>query len=113
MRLGDRSRSAIDRIIAPRRGGNIPMRWMAFLILALSLPNRSDAASPAYPATPRDSVIDDYHGIRVADPYRWLENLDSPRTAEWSKAESRLTRDDLRDVPERDSIRSRLMALAN
>jgi prolyl oligopeptidase len=92
---------------------NFPMWWMTVLMLALTIPQRSDAAARTYPATPRDSVVDDYHGTRVADPYRWLENLDSPRTTEWSRAESRLTRDDLVGIADRDSIRNRLTALAN
>ena len=55
----------------------------------------SDAAAEklAYPPAPRDSVVDDYHGTPVADPYRWLEDLDSPRTLEWVEAQSRFSRD--------------------
>src|SRR5262245_23409343 len=37
----------------------------------------------AYPATARGSQVDDYHGTQIADPYRWLEELDSDATKEW------------------------------
>jgi len=36
-----------------------------------------------YPPTRKGDVIDDYHGTRVADPYRWLEDVDSPDTHNW------------------------------
>ena len=39
--------------------------------------------APQYPAAPRLDLVDDFHGTPVADPYRWLESDDDPRTAEW------------------------------
>src|SRR5262245_1554461 len=51
----------------------------------------------AYPAAARGEVIDDYHGTKVADPYRWLEAADEPgskewpRVAEWIEAENKVT----------------------
>ena len=41
-----------------------------------------------YPATRKGDVIDDYHGTKVADPYRWLEDVDSPETQLWVSGES-------------------------
>src|SRR5262245_45404637 len=89
------------------------MRWMSLLVLALSMPEPGESAALRYPPTPRDSVVDDYHGTKIADPYRWLENLDSGRTQEWVKAQNRFTRERLDADPDRDSIRGRLTALAN
>ena len=70
-------------------------------------------ARPIYPAAPREGVVDDYHGTRVADPYRWLERLDGPRTAGWVKAQERLLHDSLSGVPGREAIGRRLTALWN
>ncbi|HYJ47345.1 MAG TPA: hypothetical protein VEV81_12100, partial [Pyrinomonadaceae bacterium] len=63
---------------------------------------------PAYPVARKSDQVDDYHGTSVADPYRWLEDLDSPETKAWVEAENRLTFDYLNQIPERAWIRSRL-----
>ena len=48
----------------------------------------------AYPETRMDeTVVDDYFGTKVADPYRWLENDTSAETADWVKAETEVTND--------------------
>src|SRR5579885_638611 len=49
------------------------------------------AQTLAYPAARRAPVVDDYHGTKVADPYRWLEDPDAPETRAWIEAENRLT----------------------
>jgi len=66
-----------------------------------------------YPDAPRVDQIDDYFGTRVADPYRWLEDTDSPATLAWVKAENELTFGYLAAIPERAAIRARLEALWN
>ena len=66
---------------------------------------------PAYPPAPRGSVVEDYHGTRVADPYRWLEELDSPATRAWVEAEGQLTDAYLAQLPQRARIRDRIAAL--
>ena len=61
-----------------------------------------------YPATRRDdSVVDDYHGTRVADPYRWLEDDNAPETEAWVRAQNVVTRAYLDALPQRDSLRAR------
>ena len=70
-----------------------------------------DAQSIAYPQTRKDSVVDDYHGTKVADPYRWLEDVDSPETRHWVEAENRITFAYLEQIPERERIRRRLTEL--
>jgi len=57
--------------------------------------------------------VDDYHGTRVADPYRWLEDTDSPETHAWVERQNCVTHAYLDAVPERDSVRRRLTALWN
>ena len=67
----------------------------------------------AYPAAPRGEVVDDYHGSKVADPYRWLENLDSPETRAWVAAENELTFGVLDKLPQRARYAARLKELWN
>ncbi|HEV3089483.1 MAG TPA: hypothetical protein VGX96_19935, partial [Candidatus Elarobacter sp.] len=62
-------------------------------------------AKLAYPDAPRGTVTDTYFGTVVADPYRWMENVDSPQTTAWVKAEGDLTRSYLDAIPQRSAIR--------
>lgn len=66
-----------------------------------------------YPATPKQDVIDDYHGVKVEDPYRWLEDDNSQETKDWVKAENAVTANYLATIPFRDKIKSRLEELWN
>jgi len=79
----------------------------------LALAQQSYSKSPDYPAPVRGTTVDDYHGTRVPDPYRGLEDLDSAATRAWVAAEARLTDGYLAVLPERDRLRSRLAALFN
>lgn len=67
----------------------------------------------SYPVARRSEQVDDYHGTKVADPYRWLEDLDSAETASWVQAENKLTFDYLNQIPERAAIKARLTKLWN
>jgi prolyl oligopeptidase len=64
-----------------------------------------------YPDTPTSDQVDDYHGTKVPDPYRWLEDTDSEATRGWIEAQNALTRAWLEQVPTRDAIRRRLTEL--
>lgn len=64
-----------------------------------------------YPHTPTVEQVDDYHGTPVSDPYRWLEDLDSPQTQAWVEAQNRLTQSFLEQIPERAALRARLTTL--
>ena len=61
-----------------------------------------------YPTAPTADQVDDYNGVKVADPYRPLENPDAPESREWIEAENQITFDFLKTIPERDGIRKRL-----
>jgi prolyl oligopeptidase len=68
----------------------------------------------AYPASRQDpSVVDDYHGTKVADPYRWLEDPDSPESRQWIEAQNALTFGYLKQLPARERIKARLTELWN
>jgi len=65
----------------------------------------------AYPATAVVEQVDDFHGTPVADPYRWLEDVDSPGTRAWIAAQNDVTFSFLEGIPARDRIRRRLTEL--
>jgi prolyl oligopeptidase len=64
-----------------------------------------------YPPAPRVDVVDHYHGTPVADPYRSLEDLDSPQTRAWVSAEGALTDGYLAAIRDRAPLRQRIAAL--
>jgi prolyl oligopeptidase len=64
-----------------------------------------------YPPAARGSVVDNYHGTAVADPYRWMEDIDSAETRAWVRAEGELTRQYLAAIHARARIRTRLTTL--
>jgi len=66
-----------------------------------------------YPSARKADQVDDYHGVKVADPYRWLEDLDSEETRTWVEAENKLTFSFLSSIPARTSIKDRLTKLWN
>ena len=70
-------------------------------------------ASFEYPSTHRSDQVDDYHNTTVADPYRWLEDVDSQETRDWVKAQNQLTFSYLEQIPARPKIRERLTKLWN
>lgn len=74
-------------------------------------PGGPPAGRPAYPPAPRQPVIDDYHGSRVSDPYRWLESLDAPQTLQWMTAQDALSTRWLGALPTRRDFAARLRRL--
>jgi len=83
----------------------------AILVLLLQL---DSVGSPfEYPKARESDRVDDYHGTNVADPYRWLEDPDSPESREWIEAENKITFDYLSKLPARGKIRERLTELWN
>jgi prolyl oligopeptidase len=66
-----------------------------------------------YPKAEKSNVVDEYFGTKVQDPYRWLENTDSPETIDWVKAENRLTVAYMEKLPDRVPFREELTKLLN
>jgi prolyl oligopeptidase len=67
----------------------------------------------AYPATATTNQVDEYHGVKVADPYRWLEDDNAPATKAWVEAQNRVTFGELARIPQRETLRKRLTELWN
>jgi prolyl oligopeptidase len=65
------------------------------------------------PETRRDDHVDVLHDVRVPDPYRWLEDVDSEDTVAWTDAQNALTRSVLETIPFRAAIRERLNTLSS
>ncbi len=83
---------------------------IALLVFAACKP--TPEPSMTYPETRKDtSVVDDYFGVKVADPYRWLEDDNSEETADWVKRQNAVTFAYLETLPNRAKIRSRLEKL--
>jgi prolyl oligopeptidase len=67
----------------------------------------------AYPETKKGDVVETLHGHKIADPYRWLEDPNSPATAAWVEAQNRVTFGYLEKIERRAAIRERLTKLWN
>ena len=66
-----------------------------------------------YPITKKDNTVDTYFGVKVADPYRWLENDTTKETAAWVKAQNKVTSSYLEKIPFRNKLKERLTNLTN
>ena len=97
-----------------------PMLWIwALLSIAMSdataesMTCSKQVPALTYPVSVKIDQVDDYHGTKVADPYRWLEEGNSAQTATWIAAQNSLTESFLTKIPARDKIRQRLTTLWN
>jgi prolyl oligopeptidase len=102
----------VERLKAAHFSRRTPVNRLVLSLLMLLAVSIGAAAAP-YPEAPRSKQVDVYNGVRVADPYRPLENPDRPATRRWIEAENRITHRFLASIPERGAIRARLTALWN
>ena len=94
----------------------MPSTSRTALAVALSLASVATAAGTlTYPQTKTDGTSDVYHGVKVDDPYRWLEQdvRESDDVHKWVEAENKVTFAYLEGIPERDRIKQRLTQLWN
>ena len=91
---------------------SIPASVLSLSLVANAITAQTSAPL-SYPAATRGTQVDVYHGTSVADPYRWLEDVDSPATTAWVAAQNRLTDSFLASIPQREKIRARLTQLWN
>ncbi len=95
-----------------------PLGHAAVLVSAMSLQGAIAQQCPTgapmtYPVSKVVDQVDDYHGVKVADPYRWLEDGNSAATHDWITAQNQLTQSFLSGIPARSAIRERLSTLWN
>lgn len=107
------------------RGANSNARWRDFLLfvglasLALVFSGLrimsgrafDDGAPKAPPVAPVRPVTDEYFGVKVVDPYRYMENMKDPEVAAWFRAENDYTRAVLARIPGRDSLLAKIKEL--
>ena len=99
-----------------RRRGAPAMRNILAVACALAILIGAASAQPPalhYPPAHRDNVADSYFGTQVADPYRWMEDLNSPQVSRWVEAENALTLKYLASRPLRNELRRRITELWN
>ncbi len=96
----------------------LPAKSLAFMMLLANASAASWAADPkehtlplTYPKARQVNTVDDYHGVKIADPYRWLEDPESPETRSWVEAENKVTFAFLESIPARGRLRRRLTQL--
>lgn len=87
--------------------------FSAFAVVVASISSVLACAQGSLPATPVHEVVDDYFGIKVTDPYRWLEKTSDPQVIQWMKDENDYTRKVLQGIPGRDKLLDRIKALDN
>jgi prolyl oligopeptidase len=87
--------------------------WILGFCAAISAASVVDAQRQAlqYPPAKKGDVVDDYHGTKVPDPYRWMEDLDSQEVSAWVAAQNEVTNRYLANLPARGSFKERISVL--
>lgn len=81
--------------------------------LIMSCNPQKETTSSVYPETKKVDTVDTYHGVKVSDPYRWLEDDRSEETADWVKAQNEITFGYLDQIQYRDKLKKRLEEIWN
>jgi prolyl oligopeptidase len=81
------------------------------IVFAAALFYACSSGKPSYPFTEKRPVTDEYHGVKVVDDYRWLDDLTDPKVRSWNDAQNQLTRSVLDKVPARSRLYERLKAI--
>jgi prolyl oligopeptidase len=86
---------------------------MLFILLTMFYINNNSQTKIQYPMTKKVVQVDNYFGTLVSDPYRWLEETDSPEVLEWIEQQNKITFDYLEQIPFRNKIKQRLTEIWN
>ena len=89
------------------------MKRLLLMTMTMMVANMMQAQTLQYPKAVKDGTVDEYFGVKVADPYRWLENDTSAQTAEWVAAENKVTNAYLNKIPMRGKLLKRMTELVN
>ena len=91
------------------------LKFVKIIVFFLLFSGITLAEKPAitYPVSKKVDQVDDYFGTKVADPYRWLEDMNSSDTAQWIKAQRSVTNQYFSQIPLRRKFKSRLEELWN
>ena len=90
------------------------MKHIISVFICMSLISQSNSQSVInYLKTAKENVVDTYFGVKVDDPYRWLENDTSKATSAWVKAQNKVTNEYLTQIPFRSALKKRLTELMN
>ncbi|MDD5361891.1 MAG: prolyl oligopeptidase family serine peptidase [Ignavibacteria bacterium] len=89
------------------------MKKLLFALVLLLAVSTVYSQSFNYPSARKTDVVDDYFGVKVEDPYRWMEDLNSPELKDWVTQENQLTFSFLDKIPYREKIRQRLNEVWN
>ena len=100
-------------IFVPKKINITYMKSTIIMTLATLATTVATAQSLNYPKAQKDGTVDEYFGVKVADPYRWLENDTSAQTAAWVEAENKVTNAYLQKIPFRARLLKRLTELSN
>src|SRR4051812_13749676 len=84
---------------------------IALISLAIPAPRVCAQQTFQFPATPKKAVTDEYHGTKVIDEYRWLEDSTDPAVQRWIAEQNKFSRSVLEKIPARTAIADRLKDL--
>jgi prolyl oligopeptidase len=91
----------------------LTLAGLASLALISCNTNETQPERMQYPVTEKSDHVDTYHGVQVADPYRWLENDTSKATGDWVAAQNKVTFGYLDQIAWRKDLKTRLESLIN
>ena len=89
------------------------MKKIVLISMAMMATLMMQAQGLQYPKAEKDGTVDEYFGVKVSDPYRWLENDTSAQTTAWVEAENKVTNAYLQKIPFREKLLKRLTELSS
>jgi prolyl oligopeptidase len=109
--IGQVNKSRISGLLRERSSILRVVCLVVATVLISSLALSADAGLRSAPETRRDDVKEMIHGVEIVDPYRWLEDQESPETRAWIDAQNEYTRSFIDKVPGREQLKERITEL--